>query len=146
LLVLLYYAHAMCLYGTEAESTEVSAITRCLPYYEIVDPSTLQSHADKSDDGMRYFFKVIDRCDALVFSRLLGEITAGVGLEVNHALTRLIPVYELDDGKTSRITRPVEFLSRDETLKQYALWRMEADFRAQSMEEFESTMKGLPGA
>jgi hypothetical protein len=136
----------MCLYRTEAESAEVAAITRCLPYHEIVDPSTLQSHVDKSDDGMWYFFKVIDHCDALVFSRLLGEITAGVGLEVNYALTRLIPVFELDDGKTSRITRPVEFLSRDETLKQYALWRTEAEFLAHSIEGFEPTTKSLPGA
>jgi hypothetical protein len=113
----------MCLYCTEVESAEVVAITRCLPFYEIVNPSTLQSHVDKSDDGMRYFYRMIDYCDALVFSRLLGKITAGVGLEVNHALTRLIPVYELGNGRILRVTEPVRFLSREETLKQYAFWR-----------------------
>jgi hypothetical protein len=122
---LLYYAHSMCLYGTEVERAEVAAITRWLPYYCVVDPSTLQCHADKEDGdgGMRYFLRVIDRCDALIFSRLLGKVTAGVGLEVNHALTRRIPVYELGDGKVSQVAARVEFLSREETLAQYTLWR-----------------------
>jgi len=113
----------MCLYGTDAERVQVAAMARLLPYYVIVDPSTLQSHADESKDIMGYFFKVIDYCDALIFSRLLGEIAVGVGLEVNHALTRLIPVYELEDEGILRITEPVAFLSREETLKRYTLWR-----------------------
>ena len=71
---------------------------------------------------MGYFFRVIDYCDALVFSRLLGKITSGVGLEVNHALAASAMVYELDNGKISKVCRPVEFLSREETLKLYALW------------------------
>jgi hypothetical protein len=114
----------MCLYGTEAERAQLTTLARRLPYCVIVDPGALQSHADKSDDdGIRYFFRVIDHCDALVFSRLSGEITVGVGLEVNHALTRLIPVYELGSEKILKITRPVMSLSREETLKQYSLWR-----------------------
>jgi len=114
----------MCLYGTDLERAQVSDIARLLPYYAIVDPGTLQNHADKSSDAMRYFFKVIDYCDALAFSRLLGEVTAGVGLEINHALMRRIPVYELEGGKIFRIDWPVEFLSREDTLKKYAQWRV----------------------
>jgi hypothetical protein len=121
--VFVYYAHAMCMYGTEVEADEIAAITKHLPFYDIVDPSALQTKADKSDDGMRYFFRVIDYCDALVFSRLLGNITSGVGLEVNHALTRHLTVYELVNGKIVKTTTPVKFLSREETLKKYALWR-----------------------
>ncbi len=113
----------MCLYGTEAERAQLTVLARRLPYYVIVDPGGLQSHADKSNDGMRYFFNVIDYCDALVFSRLLGKITAGVGLEVNHALARCIPVYELGNGKILKVDEPVTFLSREETLNQYSLWR-----------------------
>ena len=113
----------MCLYGSKEEAAEVTAIAQYLPYYEIIDPGTLQSQAVKSDNSMRYFFKVIDYCDALIFSRLLGGITAGVGLEVNHALERLIPVYELQGRRILRIARPVEFLSRAETFNQYLLWQ-----------------------
>ena len=121
--VFVYYAHAMCMYGTEVEAAEIATITKYLPFYDIVNPGTLQTRADKSNDGMRYFFRVIDYCDSLVFSRLLGNITSGVGLEVNHALTRHLTVYELANGKIVKTTTPVKFLSREETLKQYALWR-----------------------
>jgi hypothetical protein len=123
--LLLYYAHAMCLYGTEVERAEVAAITRRLPNYCVVDPSTLQCYSEKNgdDDSMLYFLRVVDCCDALVFSRLLGKVTAGVGLEVNHALARRIPVYELGDGEVSQVAAGVEFLSREETLAQYTLWR-----------------------
>jgi hypothetical protein len=113
----------MCLYGTEAESSEADDIARRLPSCHIVNPGILQRQADESVDAMRYFFKVVEYCDALVFSRLLGEISAGVGLEVNHALAKSIPVYELFDGSVFRVSRPVSFLSRDETLKRYVLWR-----------------------
>ena len=111
------------MYGTEVETAEIASIIKNLPSCFVVDPSALQNRAEKSDDGMRYFFKVIDYCDVLVFSRLLGKITSGVGLEVNHALARLIRVYELDDGRVWRVIAPVEFLSREDTVKQYALWR-----------------------
>ncbi len=121
--MLLYYAHSMCLYGTETEAAEVALIARCLPYYDIIDPRALQDKVDGSDDAMRYFFKVINYCDALVFSRLLGEITSGVGLEVNHALAKFIPVYELGEGKVWSVTQPVQFLSREDTIKQYSKWR-----------------------
>jgi len=113
----------MCIYGTEVERAEVAIITRCLRYYDMVNPGVLQDHAEKNGDGMRYFFRVIDYCDALVFSRLLGRVTSGVGLEVNHALATNVTVYEFGNEKVSKISRPVEFLSREETLKQYALWR-----------------------
>ena len=117
---LIYYAHAMCLYGPEVERAEVAAITRRLPSCCVVDPGTIQQDAGKGDDdGMRYLLRVIDCCDTLVFSRLLGKVTAGVGLEVNHALARRIPVYELGDGTVSQVAARVEFLSREETLAQY---------------------------
>lgn len=121
--MLLYYAHPMCIYGSEAEYLELVEINRSLPFYHVMNPRMFQRQADDSTDAMRYFFKVIDYCDTLVFSRLLGEVTAGVGMEVNHALAESIPVYELFDGGVFRVFRPVRFLSRDETLKQYTLWR-----------------------
>ena len=113
----------MCIYGTDEEAAEVAAIARNLPYYEIIDPSLLQNDADRSDDGMRFFFRVINYCHAVVFSKLLGAVTAGVGLEVNHALNKQLPVYQLENGRVARITRSVQFLSREETIKQYNAWR-----------------------
>lgn len=85
----LYYAHAMCLYGAVKESAEIAAIAPGLPWCEIVNPSTLRRNADESD-SMQYFLRMIDCCDGLV--------TAGVGLEANHALAIRLPVYELEGG------------------------------------------------
>ena len=65
--------------------------------------------------GILPFFELIDTCDILVFLRLHGLVTTGTGLEVNYALERRIPVYELRGRSFKRITRPVHFLSALET-------------------------------
>lgn len=118
----LYYAHAMCIYGTDYEK-EVGLIRKHFPDYQIVDPGSFQTNVEKSREGMKYCFGIIDGCHALVFSRLLGKVTAGVGLEVNYAISRPIPVYELQGGRIESVSRPVKFLSREDTLKHYSFWR-----------------------
>jgi hypothetical protein len=125
-LLRVYYAHAMCLYGTAVEKAEMLAIAAHLPDHEIVNPGTLQS-AD-GNKGMQYWFSLVDGCDALVFSRLLNRVTAGVGLEVNHALARPIPVHELlHQDRMIGVVKPVQFLTREETLKHFEFWRTIVD-------------------
>ncbi|MDA4112501.1 MAG: hypothetical protein OK474_00440 [Thaumarchaeota archaeon] len=131
-----YYAHAMCLYGTALEKAEMLAIAAHLPGCEIVNPRTLQRDGGKDegkDEGMEYWFGLIDGCDALVFSRLLNTVTAGVGLEVNHALTRPIPVHELYHGNMVKVATPVQFLTREETLKHFEFWRTVTDPKLESI-------------
>jgi hypothetical protein len=53
----------------------------------------------------------------------MDKVTAGVGLEVNYALSKGIPVYELRNAKLERTTRTVRYLSREETLRHYDFWR-----------------------
>ncbi len=118
----LYYAHAMCLYGTDLEKEEVESILKGFPNHEIVDPGEHDGNPEKSRAGMKYCFNLIDGCDALVFSRLLGKVTAGVGLEISHALSKGIPVHELRNGEFKPIHRPVAYLSRDETIRHYEFW------------------------
>lgn len=118
-----YYAHAMCIYGTDYEKEEIALIAKHLPNYEIVDPGSFQTNTEKSREGMQYCFRIIDNCHALAFSRLLNKVTAGVGLEVQYALSKAIPVYELQNGQLERTTRPVKSLSREDTLKHYDFWR-----------------------
>jgi hypothetical protein len=116
----------MCLYGTPIEKAEMLAIAAHLPGHEIVNPGTLQG--GRKDEGMQYWFSLVDGCDALVFSRLMNRVTAGVGLEVNHALARPIPVHELlHQDRMIGVTRPVQFLTREETLKHFEFWRAVAD-------------------
>lgn len=65
----------------------------------------------------------MEGCDAVVFSRLLDKITAGVGKEVNHALRIGKPVFKLVSGRFVKQTRPVKYLPRPATIKLYEKWR-----------------------
>ena len=113
----------MVLYGTEIEKAEAEIIRARLPGYELVDPGEYEGNPEKSEQGMQYCFKLIDGCDALAFSRLLGKITSGVGLEVNYALSRYKPVYHIDRTGLIRVMKRVNYLSREDTLKHYDFWR-----------------------
>ena len=118
-----YYAHAMVLYGTDVEKVEAQVIKGQLQGYELVDPGDYEGNSEKSRQGMEYCFKLIDGCHALAFSRLLGKITAGVGLEVNYALSKYKPVYSIEGDKLTRVTREVNYLTREATLRHYEFWR-----------------------
>lgn len=111
-----YYAHAKPLYGTKREENEKSQIIKNLPDVEIVDPGTFQSNPQKRREGMEYCLKLIQKCNALVFSKFKGKITAGVGKEVNYALEKKIDVFELNGGKLHKVTKPVNYLSVLETI------------------------------
>lgn len=113
----------MVLYGTEIEEAEAGIIRARLPGYELVDPGEHESNPEKSEQAMQYCFKLIDGCDALAFSRLLGKITSGVGLEVNYALSRYKPVYHIDGNRLIRVMKRVNYLSREDALKHYDFWR-----------------------
>lgn len=108
-----YYAHAMWLYGTRTEQGELLSIRSRFSEHDIVNPSEL--NRPEGEEGIEFYKEQVSRCDVLVFSRLAGEITTGVGLEINHALSENKPVFELEGGKFVRIRRPVRFLTRQET-------------------------------
>ncbi len=110
-----YYAHAMPTYGTKIETLEKKLIAKLLPKHKIVDPGSIQENIEKRKGGMEYCFSLIDRCDALVFSRYKGIITSGVGKEIDHALENKLVVHELKNGKLEIIKSPVKYLSRVET-------------------------------
>ena len=74
-----YYAHAMPLYGTKIEKTEKNQIIENLPDVEIIDPGTFQSNPQKNREGMNYCFKLIKKCNILIFSKFKGKVTSGVG-------------------------------------------------------------------
>ncbi len=114
-----YYSHAMPLYGTSKEAYEKSQIRKNISVVKIVDPGTYQDNPEKRKDGMDYCLKLVKDCDGLVFSKYEGEITAGVGKEVNFAIENKIPVYELNGGKLHKIETPVQYLSRLDTIAMY---------------------------
>lgn len=120
----IYYAHAMCIYGTEDEQREIDHIKKNFPEHSIVDPGTYASNPEKRRDQMEYYKRLVSSCDKLVFTRLLGKITAGVGIEINHALESGKAVYELKKDKVKQVKKPVKFISRIDTISLYGKYRM----------------------
>jgi len=111
-----YYSHAIPLYGTRLEKFEIQFIEKNIPKANIIDPGSFQDNPEKRREGMEYCLKLIKKCDALVFSRFKGEITAGVGKEANYAIEEKIDVFELNGGKLHRVEEPIEHLSIMETI------------------------------
>lgn len=120
----IYYAHAMCIYRTDDEENEIQQIRQNFPDHIIVDPGTYANNPEKRRDSMEYCKKLVSGCDKLVFTRLLGKITAGVGIEINHALEFGKIVYELKNNKTKQIKKPVKYISRKDTISLYGKYRM----------------------
>ena len=69
---------------------------------------------------MSYCLELIDACDALIFSKCGNYITAGIGKEVNYALTKGKLVYELRGNHVKSIHEPVTYLSIERTLRLYS--------------------------
>jgi hypothetical protein len=114
-----YYAHTKYIYGTPTERAELKHIRRRFPQLRIVNPARYEGDPEKLRDTMGFCLRLVERCDAVIFSRLRGRVTAGVGKEVNHALSLGKPVLELSNGRFKRRRTPVKYLSVRETLN---LW------------------------
>lgn len=114
----------MCIYGTDDEQAEIMHIKKNFPDHSIVDPGTYANNPEKRKDTMEYCKKLVSDCDKLVFTRLLGKITAGVGIEINHALESGKTVYELKKEKIKQIKKPVKYISRKDTISLYGKYRM----------------------
>ncbi len=124
---IVYYAHALCLYRRPQERSELRIIRRAFPGCKVVNPAAYENDTAKKKDTLGFCLGLVEKCDGLVFTRLLGKVTAGVGEEIAHALKHGRPVYELkefvDDWEIIRRTRPVKFVSRAETIVLYRLFR-----------------------
>jgi hypothetical protein len=101
-----FYSHPMKLYGSAAEKREISLIEKRFVGYEVVDPGALQTPEEPRRET-QYYLQLVDSCDCLVFSRHYGNVTEGVKPEVDHALSKGKPVYEIRDGKFIPVTGPV---------------------------------------
>ena len=65
---------------------------------------------------MGFYLDIVKSCDALVYTRLKGKILGGVGLEVEFAIQSGKKVYELDEGRFTRIHDVPHYLDHDETV------------------------------
>jgi hypothetical protein len=117
--MILYYAHAMPIYRTSAEKRELRQIRFKFPQARIVNPAKYQNHPEKRRDKMGFCLRLVERSDAVVFSRYRGKITAGVGKEANHAIRIGLPVFELKGERLERRRSRVRHLSLEATLQMY---------------------------
>ena len=110
-----FYSHPMKLYGSPSERREIMQIEQRFVGCEVVDPSAHQSSAEPGRET-EYYLRLVDSCDCLVFSRHFGYVTEGVKPEVDHALSKGMPVYELRDGRFIAVNGPVANLPMRERL------------------------------
>ena len=120
---MIYFAHAICTYGSEEEEELIEQIKNFFPDLEIVNPGSIDNIPETMLDGMEFYKRVVNKCDILIFSRLNGKVTSGVGIEINHALLKKKTVYEIKKKKLFIIKKPIKYLSRDDTIRLYDKWR-----------------------
>ncbi len=118
----IYYAHPICFYGTEQEIKELELIKKNIKESKIVNPADYDEYKDY-EDIMEYYLDLVRSCDIIVFSNLLGKVTAGVGKEVNYALSIGKKVFKIAGEQIIPINTPVEYISRSETIELYSNWR-----------------------
>jgi len=117
----IYYSHSMKLYGTKAEKEEVAIIKKNFPHVAIINPPSFDGSERKRREGMTFCHRLIDDCDVLVFSRLFGVTTSGVGSEVNYALKKGKKVFEIKDGNLIPHDKPLKYISRNQTVRIYRI-------------------------
>lgn len=110
-----YFAHPVTDYGTEREEIAVGDIQ--FGGWQVENPNQPHHQRGYENEGMRYFERVVQSCDALVFLRFPnGAIGAGVGKEIDAAMGSGIPVFELFDGELHSVYgMPTPVLSVDAT-------------------------------
>jgi hypothetical protein len=116
------------MYGHPAEDLELDLIEQTFPACKIINPADYGSDPKKLADTLGFCFGLVDTVDRVVFSRLLGKVTAGVGAEINYALGAKKAVYELKGQGTSwkflPVLKPVRYISRAATRDLYRTFRM----------------------
>lgn len=121
-----YYARPICVSGSSREWQELDVIKAEFKDAEIVNPGDSKYMWPRMKDHMGFLLGLVDQCDVVVFSVLYGKVTAGVGLEVNRALAQNKPVYEIRDNLLSKVSKPVEMISREETRELFRKFWAEA--------------------
>ena len=115
-----YYSHPVPSYGTEKEKDDIGRIEGKFGRVQIINPAdTKPQHLTNFNNEMEFFFKQIDKCNAVVFRRFGNIITSGVGKEINYALGKGKAVFEITDKGFKKVTKPVDFISRELTHELY---------------------------
>ena len=113
----------MATYHSPTEDRELEAIQKAFPDHEIVNPRSYDENKEKATRQMEYCKDLVTTCDKLVFTRMFGHVTSGVGIEIEHALSLGKPVFELVNGKVKQVRKVPKYLTREETNDLSRQWR-----------------------
>jgi hypothetical protein len=116
--VRIFYSHAKKLYRTPLEERQISQIKNHFPPDSVVvDPSRDDNQLGTDELEIQHFLEIIDQCDCLVFSRYRGVVTSGVLEEVNYALSKGKPVFELRRRGIVPVKRSIPRSSKIDALR-----------------------------
>ena len=117
----IYYAHSKQIYNTPQEEKELKIIEKHFPKMTIINPKLYESDPEKRKNNMKYCHKLIDSCKYVVWSKLQGKVTCGVGDEVNYALEQGKKVFQINHKRASlqQTRRKVKHLTLNETMELY---------------------------
>ncbi len=93
-----YYAHSVYKYNTPIEKYELSLVPG-----KVINPNGIVDQTKTEEEIMQQCYKLIDKCDALVFSSVDGVIGRGVAGEITHAFIRNKTVYYLHGNKLNKV-------------------------------------------
>ncbi len=108
-----YFAHAQPVYGTQEEKANIYSIAQWFKGYRIVNPADIKELHIRDMD---FYLGVVEKCDALVFTKFRGFVMGGVGKEAERAYELGKAVYELSEIGFTRMAHAPEYLSHDETV------------------------------
>ena len=102
--VKIYYAHPIPTYGSDMEKRDIKFIKSFILGAEVINPSDSKiqkqfeswkkKEKTEEDHDMRFFKKLIEQCDGLIFR---GN-TSGVRYEIAKANEFGIPIMDIEEG------------------------------------------------
>lgn len=102
-----YYAHSIYKYNTPIEQYELSLIPG-----KVINPNGNVDQTKSENEIMQHCYKLIDKCDALVFSSIDGVIGKGVADEIVYAFVRNKAIYYIHENKLNKlksiVIKPIE--------------------------------------
>ncbi len=117
-LIKIYYAHPMITYHTQKEAKTIQRIRENFKNIVLVNPRNFKF------SDMESYLRVVKKCDVVVFEKLNGLVTAGVGSEVITALENEIPVFEISASGTLQRVEVFprhKVMSREKTIEMYRM-------------------------
>lgn len=115
-MTVIYLAHPVTDYGGPRQLQAIELLRS--NGWQVENPDQPHHTAAYRQHGMKHFTEVVADCDGLAFLRFPnGSIGAGVALEIEMALRRGLPVWDISNDRLESVgtMMPTPILSIDET-------------------------------